>query len=57
MDRLIMNAELRRNAALHEIERHRASFGQALRRASNDVVDAQFEQIQAPQVDDRKEAA
>jgi hypothetical protein len=57
MDRLIMNSELRRNAALHEIERHRASFGQALRRASDDVVDAQFEQVQAPQIDDRKEAA
>ena len=45
IDRLAMNAELRRNAALREIERHRASFGQALRRASNDVVDAQFEQV------------
>jgi hypothetical protein len=55
-DRLTMNAELRRNAALRELERHRASFGQALRRASDEVVDGQFEQVEAPQIDDRKAA-
>ena len=42
-----MNAELRRNAALREIERHRATFGQALRRASEEVVDGQFQQVEA----------
>ena len=52
IDRLTMNAELRRNAALREIERHRASFGQALRRASNEVVDGQFEQVGGPQIED-----
>jgi hypothetical protein len=56
IDRLTMNAELRRNAALREIERHRASFGQALRQASNEVVDAQFEQVEAPQIEDREAA-
>ena len=56
IDRLSMNAEIRRNAALREIERHRAGFSQALRRASNDVVDAQFEQVQAPQIEDREAA-
>ena len=55
IDRLTMNAELRRNAALREIERHRASFGQALRRASDEVVDGQFEQV-APQIEDREAA-
>ena len=39
IDRLTMNAELRRNAALREIERHLVSFGQALRRASDEIVD------------------
>jgi hypothetical protein len=52
IDRLTMNAELRRNAALREIERHRASFGQALRRASNE----QFEQVEAPQIEGRDAA-
>jgi hypothetical protein len=33
IDRLIMNAEARRNVVLHEIDRHRASLGQRLRRA------------------------
>jgi predicted GNAT family N-acyltransferase len=54
--RMTMNAEIRRNAALREIERHRASFSQALRRASNEVVDAQFEQVDAPQIEDREAA-
>jgi hypothetical protein len=40
IDRLIMSAENRRNAALREIERHRRSFAQALRDA---VEDADFE--------------
>jgi hypothetical protein len=55
-DRLTMNAEIRRNAALREIEHHRASFSQALRQASDEVVDAQFEQVEAPQIENRKAA-
>ena len=40
---MIINAEVRRNAGLREIERHRDSFGAALRKkASDDVVEAEF---------------
>jgi hypothetical protein len=53
---MTMNAEVRRNAILREVDRHRASLGQALRRASDEVEDAQFEEIKAPQITDRKAA-
>ena len=39
---MIINAEVRRNAGLREIERHRDSFGAALRQSSDDVVEAEF---------------
>ena len=39
---MIMKAETRRNAASREIEGRRLSMARALRRASNDVVDAEF---------------
>jgi hypothetical protein len=42
---MVMSAEARRNAALREIERHRASIAEALRRATDDVVDADFEDV------------
>ena len=48
IDRLGAAAEARRNAALHEIERHRADFATALRRAAQDaetVEDAEFEVV------------
>jgi hypothetical protein len=45
IDRMVMSAEARRNAALREIERHRAGLAEALRRATDDVVDADFEDI------------
>jgi hypothetical protein len=48
MDRMIMLAEARRNAVLHEIERHRATFAQRLRGAIGAVEDAEFKVI-APQ--------
>jgi hypothetical protein len=47
IDRMIMMAETRRNTALHEIERHRASLGLALRRATQDVEDAEYEVIES----------
>jgi hypothetical protein len=40
---LITNAEKRRNAALHEIERHRVA--DALRRASDEAVEGEFEEV------------
>lgn len=45
IDRMIMNAEARRNAALREIERHRTAVAEALRRATDDIVDAEFEDV------------
>jgi hypothetical protein len=56
IDRMIMGAEARRNVALRELDRHRASFSQALRQASQAVVDAQSEMIGAPQIEDRSAA-
>ena len=46
-----MKAEARRNAALREIERHRAALADALRRATESVRDAEFKEVgcdQAP---------
>jgi hypothetical protein len=45
IDRMIMNAEARRNAALREIERRRASVAEALRRATDGIVDAEFKEV------------
>jgi hypothetical protein len=45
IDRMIMNAEARRNAALRELERHRATLAQALRQASESFVEAEFEDV------------
>jgi hypothetical protein len=41
IDRMIISAEARRNAVLHEIERHRSTLGQELRRVMRDAEDAQ----------------
>jgi len=45
-DRLAIMAEDRRNACLHEIERHRATLGNELRRAVQDIEDAEFQVIE-----------
>jgi hypothetical protein len=45
IDRMVMSAEMRRNAALREIEHHRSCIAEALRRATDDVVDAEFEDV------------
>jgi ribosomal protein L12E/L44/L45/RPP1/RPP2 len=45
IERLIASAEARRNAALRELERHRSAFAEMLRRATNEVVDAEFENV------------
>ena len=47
IDRMVMAAKARRNAALRELERHRAALAEALRRATDDVVDADFEDVAA----------
>jgi hypothetical protein len=56
IDRMIMAAEARRNVALRELDRHRASFGQALRQASQEVLDAPFEHVEARKISDRNAA-
>jgi hypothetical protein len=45
IDAMISNLEARRNAALRELERRRASLALALRRATDDVIDAEFEDV------------
>jgi hypothetical protein len=57
IDRMTMNAEARRNAALRENERHRSSVAQALLRASEEeVVEAEFEDVK-PDKRAQKDAA
>jgi hypothetical protein len=55
-DRMIMNAEARRNAALREVDRHRSSVAQSLRRVSEEAVEAEFEDV-APDQIGRKDVA
>ena len=42
VDRLLISAEDRRNAVLKEIDRRREGLAQCSRRASDDVIDAEF---------------
>jgi hypothetical protein len=56
IDRMAMAAEARRNSALREIERHRASFAQALRQASDEVIEAEYQDVKQTQPG-RKSAA
>jgi glutamyl/glutaminyl-tRNA synthetase len=56
VDRMIMNAEARRNAALREVDRHRSSVAQSLRRASEEAVEAEFEDVTPDQIG-RKDVA
>lgn len=56
IDRMMMNAEARRNAILREIDRHRASVALALRRAVTDIEAAQFEDVGVKKIADRKAA-
>jgi hypothetical protein len=46
IDRLISIVESRRNASLHEIERRRAVFGEALRRSVQEIEEGEFEVIE-----------
>lgn len=49
IDRMTTGVEVRRSAALREIERHRESFAQRLRRTIDQVEDAEFSEIASPQ--------
>jgi hypothetical protein len=46
IDRLTTIAESRRNASLHEIERHRAVLGETLRRSVQEIEDGEFKVIE-----------
>jgi hypothetical protein len=46
IQRMIANAEARRNAILREVERHRATWGENLRRAAQQAEDIEFEIIE-----------
>jgi hypothetical protein len=46
-DRLATFAEGRRNAALHEFERHRASFAQRIRENIHQIENAEFQEIES----------
>jgi hypothetical protein len=46
IDGMLMKAEARRAAALRELEGHRATFAQALRRATQQAEDAEFKVIE-----------
>jgi hypothetical protein len=50
IDRMVMAAEARRDATLREIERHRATLGQALRRETEQVEEGEFEEVDAPKL-------
>ena len=50
IDRMVMAAEVRRDATLREIERHRATLGQALRRETEQVEEGEFEEVDAPKL-------
>jgi hypothetical protein len=47
IDRMIAMAEARRNAALREVDRHRATFGQELRSTVREIEDGEFKVIEA----------
>lgn len=48
IERMIISAESRRNAALREVARHRAAFAEDLRRSSQNVRDAEFTEVERP---------
>ena len=55
IDRLMASAEARRDSALHEVERHRSLLGPLLRKATEEVIDAEFEVIDAKPGEDAPE--
>jgi hypothetical protein len=56
IDNMIAMAEARRNSALRELDRHRATLGQALRRAVEQVEDAEFDMIETKPADEARPA-
>jgi hypothetical protein len=56
IDRLIATAEGRRNVILREVDRHRAALSEALRRAAQQVEEAEFKVIEPKQAERRNVA-
>ena len=54
IDHMTAIAEARRNAALREIDRHRETLGQKLRRAAPQLEDGQLRAIESPPIDGTK---
>lgn len=52
IDRMILNKQLRRDAILREIDRHRTTLGQKLRDAVEQIQDGEFEVVADHGVDD-----
>jgi hypothetical protein len=52
LDALIASAEIRRNNALREIERYRSGLGASLRRAGDDIIDAECEEVSDAETED-----
>ena len=50
LDRMLASAEARRNNALHEIDRHRAALGGAVRQSIEEVEDAEFRDVETGEV-------
>ncbi len=50
IDRMIRNAEMRRNAALREVDGHRSALARRLREVAGSVEDAEFVEIRPPQI-------
>jgi hypothetical protein len=46
LDRMLASAEARRNNALREIDRHRDTLGNGVRRSIEDIEDAEFRDIE-----------
>ena len=46
IDRMLSSSEARRNNALREIERHREALGAATRRATDEIQDAEFRDVE-----------
>jgi hypothetical protein len=50
LDRMLASAEARRNIALREIDRHRSTFGAAVRQAIDEAEDVEFRHVEAGEV-------
>ncbi|HEY1859711.1 MAG TPA: hypothetical protein VGG61_05120 [Gemmataceae bacterium] len=56
IEHLMAKSESRRDATMHEIERHRATFANKPRRAAQQIVDGEFEEIEPPSAEGSRAA-